>query len=47
MTIQFCCEGETPLVAVAVTMPPWPGESEAVLVDGPFGSGGLPSTGLR
>ena len=31
---QFRCEGDVPLVAVAVTMPPWPGESEAVWVDG-------------
>lgn len=44
---QFRCEGDAPLVAVAVTMPPWPGEGEAVRVDGPFGSGGLPSAGLR
>ncbi len=44
---QFRCEGDAPLMAVAVTMPPWPGEGEAVLVDGPFGSGGLPSADLR
>ena len=31
---QFRCEGDVPLVAVAVTMPPWPGEGEAVVVDG-------------
>lgn len=31
---QFRGEGDVPLVAVAVTMPPWPGESEAVWVDG-------------
>jgi len=31
---QFRCEGAAPLVAVAVTMPPWPGEGEAVAVDG-------------
>jgi mannose-6-phosphate isomerase-like protein (cupin superfamily) len=31
---QFRCEGEAPLVAVAVTMPPWPGEGEAVEVVG-------------
>ena len=33
---QFRCEGDVPLVAVAVTMPPWPGEGEAVGVDGPW-----------
>lgn len=31
---QFRCTGAAPLVAVAVTMPPWPGEGEAVAVDG-------------
>lgn len=31
---QFRCDGDVPLVAVAVTMPPWPGEGEAVTVDG-------------
>lgn len=31
---QFRCDGEVPLVAVAVTMPPWPGEGEAYAVDG-------------
>jgi len=31
---QFRCDGDAPLVAVAVTMPPWPGEGEAVAVDG-------------
>ncbi len=31
---QFRCEGETPLMAVAVTMPPWPGEGEAVAIGG-------------
>ncbi len=31
---QFRCQGDEPLAAVAVTMPPWPGEGEAILVDG-------------
>jgi mannose-6-phosphate isomerase-like protein (cupin superfamily) len=31
---QFRAIGEEPLVAVAVTMPPWPGEGEAVAVAG-------------
>ena len=31
---QFRCDGDAPLVAVAVTMPPWPGEGEAVKVKG-------------
>ena len=37
---QFRCEGDAPLVAVAVTMPPWPGEGEAVVVQGPWDSAG-------
>ncbi len=31
---QFRCDGETPLEAVGVTMPPWPGMAEAYVVKG-------------
>jgi mannose-6-phosphate isomerase-like protein (cupin superfamily) len=31
---QFCSFGPDPLTAVAVTMPPWPGEAEARVVPG-------------
>lgn len=31
---QFRADGEAPLVAIGVTMPPWPGEDEAYAVDG-------------
>ncbi len=31
---QFRCDGNDPLQAVAVTMPPWPGMDEAVSVAG-------------
>jgi len=31
---QFRSVGSEPLAAVAVTMPPWPGEDEAVVVEG-------------
>ncbi len=31
---QFRCDGPEALVAVAVTMPPWPGADEAYPVDG-------------
>jgi len=31
---QFRCDGDAPLTAVAVTMPPWPGEGEAYAVEG-------------
>ena len=33
---QFRSFGPEPLSAVAITMPPWPGEDEAVFVDGPW-----------
>jgi mannose-6-phosphate isomerase-like protein (cupin superfamily) len=31
---QYRCDGAEPLVAVAVTMPPWPGDDEAYPVEG-------------
>jgi mannose-6-phosphate isomerase-like protein (cupin superfamily) len=34
MHFQFRCDGAEPLEAVAVTMPPWPGEGEAYVVEG-------------
>jgi mannose-6-phosphate isomerase-like protein (cupin superfamily) len=33
---QFRALGEEALAAVAVTMPPWPGEDENVIVSGPW-----------
>jgi mannose-6-phosphate isomerase-like protein (cupin superfamily) len=33
---QLRNDGDEPLAAVAVTMPPWPGEDEAYPVDGPW-----------
>jgi mannose-6-phosphate isomerase-like protein (cupin superfamily) len=33
---QFRATGTEPLTAVAVTMPPWPGDDEAVPVAGPW-----------
>ena len=33
---QFRNDGEGPLEIVIATMPPWPGEDEAILVDGPW-----------
>jgi mannose-6-phosphate isomerase-like protein (cupin superfamily) len=33
---QFRSRGPEPLSAVAITMPPWPGEDEAVFVEGPW-----------
>ena len=33
---QFRALGDEPLVFVAVTMPPWPGDGEAFVVEGPW-----------
>ena len=33
---QFRSVGDEALSAIGVTMPPWPGDSEAILVDGPW-----------
>ena len=33
-SFQFRCDGEEPLTAVGVTMPPWPGGDEAYAVEG-------------
>jgi mannose-6-phosphate isomerase-like protein (cupin superfamily) len=33
---QFRADGDAPLAAVGVAMPPWPGEDEADLVEGPW-----------
>jgi mannose-6-phosphate isomerase-like protein (cupin superfamily) len=35
-TFQFRARGEAPLRAVGVTMPPWPGDGEAMLSEGPW-----------
>jgi mannose-6-phosphate isomerase-like protein (cupin superfamily) len=31
---QYRCDGTEPLIAVAATMPPWPGDDEAYRVEG-------------
>lgn len=33
---QVRCDGQEPLTAVGVTMPPWPGADEAVPAEGPW-----------
>ena len=35
---QVRCDGDEPLIAVGVAMPPWPGPDEAYVVDGPWPS---------
>ena len=38
---QFRCDGLEPLTAIGATMPPWPGEDEAYLVEGKWAAAGL------
>jgi len=33
---QFRADGDEPIAAVGVAMPPWPGEDEAYVVEGPW-----------
>jgi mannose-6-phosphate isomerase-like protein (cupin superfamily) len=33
---QFRSNGSEPLAAIGITMPPWPGEGEAIAVPGPW-----------
>jgi mannose-6-phosphate isomerase-like protein (cupin superfamily) len=35
-TFQYRCTGDVPLVFTCTAMPPWPGDNEAQLVDGPW-----------
>lgn len=35
---QFRCTGNDVLTAIAITMPPWPGDDEAEIVTGPWES---------
>ena len=35
-TFQYRCTGDVPLVFTCIAMPPWPGDNEALLVDGPW-----------
>ena len=43
---QFRNVGRDPFVAVGVTMPPWPGDGEAIESKGPWGSTVAPGPGL-
>ncbi len=43
---QCRCDGDSPLRIVGVTMPPWPGDGEAVRVDGPWEPTVAPGPGL-
>jgi mannose-6-phosphate isomerase-like protein (cupin superfamily) len=35
-TFQYRCDGPEPLRFLCITMPPWPGDEEATVVDGPW-----------
>jgi mannose-6-phosphate isomerase-like protein (cupin superfamily) len=35
---QFCCNSPEPLMVIGATMPPWPGEAEALFVEGKWRS---------
>jgi len=35
-TFQYRCTGSAPLVFTCTALPPWPGDDEAVIVDGPW-----------
>jgi mannose-6-phosphate isomerase-like protein (cupin superfamily) len=43
---QFRSTGSDPLAAIGVTMPPWPGEGEAIRSKGPWDETVLPGPGL-
>jgi mannose-6-phosphate isomerase-like protein (cupin superfamily) len=33
---QYRCSGTAPLLCIVTAMPPWPGDDEAVIIDGPW-----------
>ena len=33
---QYRCTGSVPVVLTCTALPPWPGDEEAVIVDGPW-----------
>lgn len=41
---QFRADAHEPVSAIAITMPPWPGEGEAVVVPGPWEPSGAHAT---
>jgi len=42
-TLQYRCAGEVPLVFTCTNLPPWPGDDEAVIVQGPWARSTSPS----
>lgn len=35
-TFQYRCTGDVPLTFICTAMPPWPGDNEAMIVEGPW-----------
>jgi len=35
-SFQYRCSGPVPLVFICIAMPSWPGDDEAILIDGPW-----------
>ena len=33
---QYRCTGDAPLRFLCITMPPWPGDAEAIVIEGPW-----------
>ena len=33
---QYRCTGSTPLLFLCISMPPWPGDNEATVIEGPW-----------
>ena len=44
---QYRCTGSVPLVFICTALPPWPGDDEAVIVDGPWVPRVDPEPGTR
>ncbi len=36
VAFQYRCDGDVPLKFICITMPPWPGDTEAAFVEGPW-----------
>ena len=36
VAFQYRCDGDVPFKFICITMPPWPGDTEAAFVEGPW-----------
>jgi mannose-6-phosphate isomerase-like protein (cupin superfamily) len=46
-SFQYRCTGHVPLVFTCTALPPWPGDDEAVIMDGPWVSWRVPRAACR